>query len=176
VLAAIAIIDERGADALTTTAVARRLDVTQPAIYSHVPSVEALRGEVARAGIQMLSNEVREATEGLVGDDALRALATAYRRYVRRHPGLYLFQLRIGGTEALAAESADASEPVRSVLRSYGLTEARVRETHLLLRAAVHGFVNLEAQGLLGAADADRSFTSMVELFRQGLHATERTH
>jgi AcrR family transcriptional regulator len=161
---------------LTTTAVARRLNVTQPAIYSHVSSVDELRVEVARHGIEQLSDTVRAAIGDLEGDDALRAMATAYREYVRRHPDLYLLQLRLGGTPSLARVSERASEPVRHVLRSYGLDEERVRQAHALLRAAIHGFVGLEAQGLMrGPNGGDDDFQLFIELLRRGLHATHPT-
>ena len=171
VAAAIAIVDESGADALTTTAVARRLHVTQPAIYTHVASLDELRAEVARHGIEELSHELREATEGLSGDDALFALAIAYRKYVARHPARYLLQLSTGGSEQLLRVSERAAEPARQVLRSYGLDEAHVRFAHAAMRAAIHGFVHLEARGAMGSGNpVDEAFAYFIELLRNGLH------
>lgn len=177
--AATQLLDSGGPDKLTTTAVARRLGVSQPALYSHIASVEQMQQEVATRGARELSRLVAKAIDRhrpLAGGDpdtALFAMARAYRRYVRRHPERYLLQLSAPRSQAYIEATERSAETVRGVLRSYGLTEQQVREAHIAFRAAVHGFVDLEARDGLAAppAKATKHFDFFVGLFAAGLRA-----
>jgi AcrR family transcriptional regulator len=173
----LAVLDDEGLENLTTTNVARRLGVTQPALYSHVANLDDLRRAVATYGARELSDAVRRAVEGKSADDALYAMAHAYRDYVRRHPDRYILQLSAPRSPAYARAMERAAEAVRSVLRSYGLDENDVRDAHVGFRAAVHGFVHLEARGALPArrGSADDHFDAFVALFAAGLRATAPT-
>jgi AcrR family transcriptional regulator len=170
---ALKVLDDEGLDNLTTTNVARRLGVTQPALYSHMASLDELRRAVATRGAQELSALVRQAVQGKEADDALYAMAHAYREYVRRHPDRYLLQLSAPRSSAYSRAMERAAEAVRGVLRSYGLAEDQVREAHVAFRAAVHGFVHLEARDALPArpARANDHFDSFLALFAAGLRA-----
>jgi AcrR family transcriptional regulator len=174
---ALAIIDDEGLSNLTTRNLARRLSVTQPALYAHVAGLDELRAAVAARGAAALSGAVATAVAGLAGDEAVRAMAHAYRSYVQRHPDRYLLQLSAPRTDAYLAATATAAEAVRGVLRSYGLEEHQVVEAHVAFRAAVHGFVHLEARDALAARPAtpDGHFDFFVELFAAGLRAIAPT-
>jgi AcrR family transcriptional regulator len=170
---ALAVLDDEGIDNLTTRNVARRLGVTQPALYTHVANLDELRAAAAAQGAQELSRVVRDAVAGQAHGDALRAMAHAYRGYVRDHPDRYLLQLSAPRTPEYRQATERAAEAVRDVLRSYGLPEQQVVEVHLAFRAAVHGFVHLEARDALGARTrtADEHFDALVDLFAAGLRA-----
>jgi Tetracyclin repressor-like, C-terminal domain len=101
----------------------------------------------------------------------LFAMARAYRRYVRRHPERYLLQLSAPRSQEYIEATERSAETVRGVLRAYGLRESQVREAHIAFRAAVHGFVHLEARGALAAppAKATEHFDFFVSLFAAGL-------
>jgi AcrR family transcriptional regulator len=169
--AALEVIDDAGVDNLTTINVARRLGVSQPALYSHVSGLDELREAVAARGARELSERVRHAVMGKVEDDALFAMAHAYRGYVSRHPDRYLVQLRSAGSDGTLAAMERSAEAVRAVLRSYGLSDEQVLEAHVAFRAAVHGFVHLEARGALSARPlpAAEHFDFFVRLFAAGL-------
>jgi len=171
--AALDVLDDLGLENLTTTNVAKRLGVSQPSLYSHMASLDELRGAVAARGAAELSELVREAVMGRVQDDALVAMAHAYRDYVRTHPDRYLLQLSAPRTPAHLEAMERSAEAVRAVLRSYGLTEDQVREAHLSFRAAVHGFSHLEARDALGASpvSADAHFDFFIRLYAAGLRA-----
>lgn len=174
---ALAVVDDEGLDCLTTRNVARRLGVTQPALYSHVAGLGELRAAVAARGAMALSRVVADAVAGRTGDDALRAMAHAYRDYVRRHPDRYLLQLSAPRTDAYADATATAAEVVRDVLRSYGLDEHQVIEAHVAFRAAVHGFAHLEARDALASRPAtpDAHFDFFIELFAAGVRTIAPT-
>jgi AcrR family transcriptional regulator len=169
--AALVLLDDEGLDQLTTIKLARRLGVTQPALYGHVRGLDELRSLVAAKGAQELSDRVRTAVAGRTGDEALQAMAHTYREYVREHPDRYLMQVSAIRAPAYSSALELAAEAVRDVLRSFGLGEDQVLEAHVAFRAAVHGFVHLEARDALAArASADEHFAFFLQIFAAGLH------
>lgn len=174
---AIEVIEAEGLDALTTTNVARRLGVSQPALYAHVANLDEIKERTALRGAAELSERLREAIDDRTGDDALHAIAHAYRDYVRAHPALYLLMLRVRNPGPYLEETERMAEAVRGVFRSYGLDEAAVRDAHRAFRAAIHGFVHLEANGAMPGdpTERDRGFDSFIRLFAAGLRGSATT-
>lgn len=87
--------DEAGAvTAVTLTALANALNVRPPSLYNHVDNLEDLQYGMAVYGAQQLILELRQASLGLVGREAILALADAYRRFAHAHPGLYPLTVR----------------------------------------------------------------------------------
>nr|WP_269440586.1 TetR-like C-terminal domain-containing protein [Micromonospora tarapacensis] len=105
------------------------------------------------------------AAAGRSGEDALRAVAAAYRSYARRHPGRYPATQRVpdpADPEHLAAGQR-AVGVVYAVLHGYGIGGAAAVDAVRMFRAAVHGFVSLEAAGDFGLPhEVDRSFDQMI--------------
>jgi len=89
VRAAAKIADDEGWDALTLARVAGKLRVRSPSLYNHVGGLEALRRELKLLVMRELNTALTRATIGKSRDDAVRALAVAYRAFVKRHPGTY---------------------------------------------------------------------------------------
>jgi len=166
--AAVGLVDAEGAAALTTTGLARRLGVTQPALYAHVDNLAAVQRAVGLFGMRQLSEELRAAVMGRSGDEALRALTEAYRDYVRRHPERFLIQISAPQSAEYREAGERAAEAVRAVLRSYGLEGEEVRLAHHFFRSAVHGFVTLEIQAGAAARD-DASFEYFLDRFARML-------
>ena len=171
--AALWILDAEGLDGLRTTNIARRLGVSQPALYSHVANLDEIRAAVAARGAAELSEAVRDAVGSRQGDEAVTAMAHAYRDYVRRHPDRYLLQLSAPRSTAYEDAIEQAAEAVRSMLRSYGLDDDQTRRAHLAFRATVHGFVHLEAHGALGSGTPSpgEHFDFIVDLYAAGLRS-----
>ena len=84
--AALGGVDKEGVDGRTTTRVARELGVSQPSLYSHVTGLDEIRTAAALRCAEAITVRVREAVQGLDGDDALLAMAHTYRDYVRENP------------------------------------------------------------------------------------------
>lgn len=174
--AALLLVDRSGPEGLTMTSLARDLGVTQPALYSHFGSLQAIQGAVTASANDTLAQRLRAAVEGQYGNEAFIKLAEAYRDYVQQYPDRYVLQMRgirDPDPEVAAVQiqgSTEAGETVRSVLRSYGLAEETVVNVHVALRAAIHGFVHLEAQSALGRdTDSDLSFHVFLDLLAVGL-------
>ncbi len=102
-----------------------------------------------------------------VDDDGLQAIAEAYRGYAHAHPGRYPATLRAVDPHDHDADGASRAllQTVFSVLAHYGLSGDDAIDATRALRAALHGFVTLEAVGGFGLPrDVDRSFARLVQI------------
>lgn len=183
-----------GFDALTLAAVASRAGVAVPSLYKHVDGLPDLRREVALRAVQHFSAHVRTAVASAGTrrpGDALRTAGRAVRAYALDHPARYaavqaapaLGDLPDG---RLSAASAGAVTVLADALRGAvphgdGATDAATdgaasdAEVHLvrLVRAAVHGFVDLELRGGFALPqDRDASFEQLLDVLVAGLGLT----
>jgi AcrR family transcriptional regulator len=171
--AAAELADEAGWERLSLAALAARLGVRLPSLYEHIDSLDGLRRDVSVLAVTELGAAMSAAAIGRAGSDALRAVADAYRDYGQTHPGRYAATVRAPGADD--AEHTAAAETVLrvvlAVLAGYGLAGTDAIDATRALRAALHGFVALEAGGGFGMpADVDRSYTRLVEGFDATLH------
>lgn len=175
--------DEIGLDHLTLAALASRLGVAVPSLYKHVGGLDALRRGIAILALGELGDAMAGALAGVTirpdggpddgpdGSAQVLALADAYRAYAAAHPGRYAATLRAappGDAEHGAAGDA-ILRSVFAVLASRGLAGEDAIDATRALRAALHGFVALEAAGGFGLPqDVDRSFGRLVEGLDRG--------
>lgn len=164
--------DSEGWDHLTLATLAARLGIRTPSLYNHVAGLEGLRRDLAMLGYRQASDRLARATIGKARDDAVLALAHAYRAFAREHPGLYAAISRAPDPTDQEAQAAASQvvEIVVAVLAAYGLRGDDAIHVTRALRSALHGFVTLEAAGGFGLPlDLDESFRRLVQLFLQGL-------
>jgi AcrR family transcriptional regulator len=159
------IADSVGVAKLTLTAVAAKLGVQVPSLYKHIASLDELQHQISLRARSDLTEQLERSAVGKSGDGAVRALATAYRRWALRHPGLYpsTLQAPVPGDAADLETSERAVQVIYSTLSGFGLTGDDAIDATRALRSALHGFVALEAAGGFGLPrDVDRSFERMV--------------
>jgi AcrR family transcriptional regulator len=167
--------DEVGFDHLTLAALAARLGVAVPSLYKHLDGLDAVRRGVAILALAELGGALAAARAGTTGRDGsvqLAALADAYRAYAGEHPGRYAATVRAAppGDPEHGAASDAVLAPVLAVLADRGLVGEDAIDATRALRAALHGFVTLEAAGGFGLPqDVGRSFERMVEGLDRGL-------
>ncbi|WP_236685327.1 TetR/AcrR family transcriptional regulator [Demequina salsinemoris] len=165
VAAAVAMVDELGAESLTLALLAGRLGVKAPSLYKHVDGLADLRAAVTVESKRELAGVLERAAVGHGGAEAIVALADAYRAWAKAHPGRYPM--------TIVAERADDAEDIAASSRLYAVVAGALRALRLdgedevdairALRASLHGFVGLEAAGAFGLPDdVDRSFALMV--------------
>ena len=165
VAAAAELADEAGPDQLTLAALAARLGVRQPSLYKHVASLDALQQLIAMRGKAEFGDVLGRAAIGLARDDAVVAMAHAWRAWAHDHPGRYQIAQRAPapgdtGHQAVAARTV---EVMTTVMAGYGLHGDDAIDAVRAVRAALHGFVSLEADGGFGMPfSVDRSFDRLV--------------
>lgn len=130
---ALDLIDEGGTDAVSTTAIAARLGVTQPAVFRHFATKEALWLGV----LDWLDAQLREIRAHAVadeGEDALAALARTFERHlalVELRPAL----AKLVFSDALRTGFASLHERFLELHRAY---QADVERLLRAARAAGH--------------------------------------
>jgi AcrR family transcriptional regulator len=165
VAAAMELADEVGLDKLTLAGLAVRLGVRQPSLYKHVASLDALHRLISMRGKTESAGVLGEAAIGRARDDALVAMARAWRAWARKRPGVYQAAQRgaaPGDTEHEAVARRTVAV-VAAVMDGYGLHGDDAIDAIRAYRAALHGFVSLEADyGFAFPNDVERSFDRMV--------------
>jgi len=170
--AAEAMIDEPDAAPLTLAALAARLGVKQPSLYKHIAGIDDLRHSIAvRAKLELASVMGRSAV-GKAGGDAIASMSLAYRKWAATHPGRYAATVRapVAGDADDEAASSEIIKVAFEIMSSLGLQGDDAIDAIRAVRAALHGFVTLEAEGGFGLpADIDRSFDRLLSGLVAGL-------
>ncbi|MCE7982404.1 MAG: TetR/AcrR family transcriptional regulator [Caldilinea sp. CFX5] len=166
--------DAHGLAQVTLAQVATQVGVRLPSLYNHVDGLPDLHRELTVVGLRQLGNAISRAAIGKAGDEAVLAVAQAYRRYVLAHPGVYAatVQAPAPGDQALEEASRAIVEVVLAILAPYGLAEQAAIHAVRGLRSIVHGFATVEAAGGFGIPlDRDESFLWLLRTYLAGLRA-----
>lgn len=173
---AAAIADAEGIDAVTLQRIANDAGVKQPALYRHVSGIEELWMLLSLRGrdelVQFLTSALNTATR----DDAVLAIARAWQRFVREHPGLYSATDRVPsvGDADIEASLSRVVVTLTNALRGYNLSDDVRAHCARSLRSALHGFCVLEKDhGHPEPQAIDAGLNNLVELFCRGIEALE---
>jgi AcrR family transcriptional regulator len=161
-----ALADKDGFEALTLARVAEELGVRSPSLYEHVDGLGGLRQALRLRGLETMASRFRRATTGRSGDDAVRALADAFRRFAREHPALYEATVRSVERDApqVQAAASEVLDILFAVLSGYRIKGEEAVHAARYLRSVLHGFTSLEAAGGFGMpADLEASFGRIVD-------------
>jgi AcrR family transcriptional regulator len=172
VSAALTFLDRDGWEALTINALATQLGTKGPSLYNHVDSLEDLRRTVRMRVVDDIIGMLNNVGDGRTRDDAVVAMASAYRSYAHHHPGRYsaFTRMPLGGDDPeYTAATRAAAGPVIEVLASYGLEGEDGFFAALEFWSALHGFVLLEMTGVMDDIDTDAVFTDMVLRLAAGM-------
>jgi AcrR family transcriptional regulator len=170
--AALTFLDREGWDALTINALANQLGTKGPSLYNHVQSLEDLRRTVRMRVVGDIIDMLNTVGQGRTRDDAVMAMASAYRSYAHHHPGRYsaFTRMPLGGDDPEFTDATRAAAaPVIDVLASYGLEGENAFYAALEFWSAMHGFVLLEMTGAMNGIDTDAVFTDMVMRLATGM-------
>ena len=166
------IADAEGLDEVTLARVAQTLGVRAPSLYNHVDGLPGLRRLLTLRSLGELAEALRDAAVGRSGADALCAVGRAYRRFAIAHPGRYAATVRAPDPAdlELVAVAARAVEVLVVVLGAWGFSGEEVLHRVRVVRAALHGFITIEALGGFGLAlDLDESFELVLDTLVAGV-------
>jgi len=114
---AVSLAGERNPGEVTTGAIAERMGLTQPALFRHFPTKDAIwAGVMEWVAERILANVDRAAASAPSPLAAIEAAFTAHVEFVARHPGVP----RILLAELQRAEDTAAKRLVRTLMRRYG--------------------------------------------------------
>lgn len=166
VAAAARLADAEGLEAATLSRIASELGVRPPSLYNHVESHAALLRAVAIDSYGEFGDVIRDAAVGRAREDAIRAIAAAYRGYATEHPGRYAATVVAPAADDKEAQDAagTALTPIIAVLAGWGIEGDEAIHLVRVIRSALHGFVSLELGGGFGIPlQIDESFDLLVD-------------
>lgn len=166
--------DEDGFDAVTLSAVARRLGVRTPSLYSHVRDREALLDGVTGLALAELAARIGEAVAGRAGRDALDGFASAHRAYALAAPGRWQALQRRAGEDVVRSGAArEVVALTGAVLRGYPIPADEHVHVIRLLGSTINGYLALERSGNFDHSEPppDVSWPRIVDALDALLHA-----
>lgn len=182
--AALDVVARHGPAGLGVNAVAAALGIRPPSLYNHVAGNDALRRAVAIEGWRRLAAVVVDAPDGrpaareqpadpASARRALVRMADRFRTFVHAHARLYALM----STTVLPPDDPSfrpvlgaVLAPFAAALAPLGLTGPDAIHALRALRAAIHGFVSLEAAGQFGLPYATReSWRRLIATLLDGL-------
>ena len=172
VTAAAELVDERGLDEVSLTALAQRLGVRTPSLYAHVGGLADLRSRLGARGARELAAALTVAAAGRARRDALHAVALTYRDYARGHPGTYAAMQRAPEPDSsdLAGAARELLDVILAALGGYELQGDQAIHGVRAVRAALHGFVALEQLGGFRLeVSLDDSYQALFVMLDRGL-------
>lgn len=176
--AAVALIEQSGTADFSMRALADSLQIKTASLYNHVESMEALMVSVCAYALQMQQNHEMDAIRGKSHNEAIFALANAYRVFAKEHKELYrlIMNTAVSCGDQLNEISMCIVEPFMTVLEDTTLSENEKYHWQRVLRGIVHGFVSQEDAGFFShlPADVDESFRTAVQCYIDGLTQAER--
>jgi AcrR family transcriptional regulator len=143
-----AILEDEGVEQLTIRRIAETIHRTQPAVYQHFSSKDAILEALVTDGFTALGERLkRAATRG--GKTSLTAIANAYIRFGLERPRLY--DLMFVGPPAIAFAAGVATPiPARTAfdilagaVQEAGVTPAQSETVTEVVWACLHGLVAL---------------------------------
>lgn len=156
--AALALIEENGLKEFSLRTLASSLEVQVSSLYNHVSGQNELLTEVGIRAVSMLTTLEENAIAEKNMDEALFALADAYRLFAREHPELYriIMGVHILHLSVLEKEIKKVVTPILTVLSGYGLPEEKQMHYQRILRSIMHGFYAHESTGGFTYTEIDR--------------------
>lgn len=160
--------DDHGLGEVALGRVADELGVQPSALYNHIDGLDGLRHDLAVRSAENLAGRLRDAAVARAGADALRSVATAYRRFATDHPGQYASTLLPPAStdERLAGARRSIIDLFVQVLAPLGLGDDEALHRARAVMSGIHGFLALEAiDAFTQPLGTDESFERLIELF-----------
>ena len=184
--AALQLVEEGGADAVSVREAARRAGVSPGAPFRHFPSRNALMNAVAEEAQARFRAEIDRALAAAPAGDPLarfRALGLAYLRWAMRNPTHFeiISTRRLfdhDGTEAVSRDNAELIALTESTLAAaFAAGQLRpmdLKQVQIAGRALVYGFARMNIDGHfprwgVNHAEAERTAEAILDLFIEGI-------
>jgi AcrR family transcriptional regulator len=161
VQAALELVEESGAEALTLREVARRVGVTHAAPYRHFKDKAALLAAVAEEGFLRLRRELHERMQRAATPRAkVAAAGVAYMTFAREHAAhfrvMFVTDVVDDQHDALERAATGFLDDIAAAVTRTGFSEAgESRRIAELLWCEWHGIASLSGGGWLTVANAD---------------------
>lgn len=173
------LVEEKGYDNFSVRELALRLHVKAASLYNHIEGVDDINREVGKHAASLLNQTLADAIADKERDQAVEALAYAFRNFVKENYELYRSIIglpTLDQGDGLREIGRDSLQVVRDVVHQYELPERDAIHFSRCFRGVLHGFVTLETSGYYTATDfhAEESFQFMINGYINWLHQLEK--
>jgi AcrR family transcriptional regulator len=184
--AALQLVGEAGAEAVSVREAARRAGVSPGAPFRHFPSRDALMQAVAEEAQRRFRAEIEAAIAGAAPNDPLgrfRCLGLAYLRWAMRNPTHFeiISSRRFFDHDKAAAISSDNAELIelteRTLAEAFAAGQLRttdLKQVQIAGRALVYGFARMNIDGHfprwgVAGSEAEQTAEAVLDLFIEGI-------
>ena len=184
--AALQLVEEGGAEAVSVREAARRAGVSPGAPFRHFPSRDALMNAVAEEAQRRFRAEIDAALSEVPDGDPLarfRSFGLAYLRWAMRNPAHFeiISSGRYFDHDQATELSRDNSELIgiteRTLADAFAKGQLRspdLKRVQVAGRAMVYGFARMNIDGHfprwgIAEADAERTAEAILDLFIEGI-------
>ena len=178
--AAVALIEEKGLANFSLRNLASSLGIQVSSLYNHIEGQNDLLMEAGFCAVNMLTEREENAIQGKTKDEALFALADAYRLFAKEHTELYSIVMgaHILNIPVLEKASKTIVQPILRVIADYGITGDMQIHYQRILRSVMHGFFAHENVGGFSGSNANRdeSYKIAIACVAAQLRATGRSN
>lgn len=154
------------------------LEIKSASLYNHIANLDELKEQVGLLATVRLKNCLMAAVADKHREEAIMALANAYRGFVKEYPELYKAYIALHFVKGQEPEKIllGIVEDLFQVLSGYDLTETQTIHWERVLRSTLHGFVVFESAGYFvrRPADLNETFKLAVLNVIGSIEATER--
>lgn len=146
---ALVLIEQEGLSAFSLRSLAASLKIQVSSLYNHIQGQTELLAEVGLRAVDMLTEMEEAAIADRQRDEALYALADAYRLFAREHTELYRIIMGVHTIAIPILESAaeKIAKPILRVISDYGIKGDEQIHYQRMLRSVMHGFFAHEDSG-----------------------------
>ena len=184
--AALQLVGEGGAEAVSVREAARRAGVSPGAPFRHFPSRDALMAAVAEEAQRRFRAEIEAALATAAPGDPLgrfRCLGLAYLRWAMRNPTHFeiISSRRLFDHDRAVAVSRDNAELIelteRTLAEAFAAGQLRpvdLKQVQIAGRALVYGFARMNIDGHfprwgVAGPDAEQTAEAIIDLFIEGV-------
>ena len=184
----LALLRDRNSVEFSLRELADRIGVTQPALYRHFASKDALLEALCIEGFDLLARQQRAAMQQ-AGSDAwkrLTALSRAYIRFATKHPDYFrvMFELGVANAPHVTPQVLPTFhllvDAVVDCQRGGSIAPGNSRDIAIGVWSSVHGLASLLLNGPLGDVltrnpmRAKRLEKTVLSILSEGLKRTRR--
>ena len=184
--AALQLVEEGGAEAVSVREAARRAGVSPGAPFRHFPSRDALMAAVAEEAQRRFRAEIEAALAEAPAGDPLgrfRCLGLAYLRWALRNPTHFeiISSRRFFDHDRAVAVSSDNAELIelteRTLAEAFAAGQIRptdLKQVQIAGRALVYGFARMNIDGHfprwgVAGGEAEQTAEAILDLFIEGI-------
>ena len=175
---AMTLVEEEGYNNLSMRNLAKRLDVKAASLYNHIKSTDDLNAEICVKIVDDFFQAQKVAMEGKSPQDAILALANAYRKLAREKQKFYDIVVMLPSAEnaVLYEKRKNLFYRVMEAISKFNLTEEQKLFWQRNLRVTIHGFVSLENAGYftIPGVNNDDTYHSAIMNIIHGLEQAEK--